>query len=71
MANILKMMDHCLRLLAQLMRLAASMAGDKAGSRSAAKMAIMAITKSSSSSVKPCRFISFTSTLNQKYESVC
>src|SRR5208283_4143353 len=47
-----KAMPTCLRLLTQLMRCALRLAAASAGSRSAARMAMMAITTSSSISVK-------------------
>src|SRR5690554_4597230 len=53
--NILKMVPHCLRLLAQLARLAASLARDSAGSRMAARIPMMAMTTSNSISVNPDR----------------
>jgi len=45
----------CFTLLAHLMRMAFTLARDNAGSSSAARMAIMAMTTSSSIKVNPAR----------------
>jgi hypothetical protein len=51
------MMPHCLRLLAQLARRAASRARAKAGNKIAANIPIMAITTNNSMRVNPVRFM--------------
>src|SRR5436190_3767043 len=54
-AYIVMATPHCLRLLAHRMRTARSLALLKAGKRSAARIAMIAITTSSSMSVNPFR----------------